>query len=418
MFEGVTRDLGQRYRELKLKRDSAMESEKKRTERFRFNNENHDLVVFKVEIGYPFYRIENGRTHRMQLQKCRQHPLGEALFADPISLEAQTAQHEILVGMADEAKLKSSILTENQRDPILLTSDGIVLNGNRRLAVMRALNQDEKSKPYTQVDACLLPPLEETELLRIEMRLQMSNPGKADYHWLDELITIRDNVYEHGMQIKDVADAMGKKPKSISTYLRRLSLIEDYLETIGKAGQLDFIDTLKQAFIDIAEQHMKLDAMPDKQAIYKEMAFNMLARPDASQNASLHKKLESLSKNFLDAAKTYSQMREIATSEKVSDRVGTDILEKLSGVTLGEYASVSISSKNAEAVETSIGMAGEKQSAQDEANTPFRNASEANRLIQEIELSEMTTARAPLSGQLTAIAKRAQDLLDQLKRMK
>jgi hypothetical protein len=418
MFEGITRDPGQRARELKAKRDAAMESEKKRTERFRFNNENHDLVVFKVEIGFPFYRIDNGRTHRMQLKMAREHPLGDALFADPISIEAQTAQHEILVGMADEAKLRNSILKESQRDPILLTSDGIVLNGNRRLAVMRALNEDEKSKPYTQVDACLLPPLDETELLRIEMRLQMSNPGKADYHWLDELITIRDNVHEHGMQIKDVADSMGKHAKTIKTFLRRLSLIEDYLETIGKSGELDYIDTLKQAFIDIAEHHMRLDNMPDKQALYKEMAFNLLASPDASKHDSVHKKLEKLSKNFLDAARVYGEMREVGKSPRLSDRVGSDVLEKLSGVSFGDFASVSISPKNAEAVEASIGMAGEKQFAQDEANLPFRNASAANRLLQEIELSEKTTARAQLAGQLNAIVSKAQTLITQLKGMK
>jgi Tfp pilus assembly pilus retraction ATPase PilT len=63
-------------------------------------------------------------------------------------------------------------------------------------------------------------------------------------------------------------------------------------------------------------------------------------------------------------------------------------------------------------------MAGEKQFAQDEANLPFRNASAANRLLQEIELSEKTTARAQLAGQLNAIVSKAQTLITQLKGMK
>lgn len=417
MFEGITRDLSQRARELKSMRDAAMESEKKRTERFRFNNENHDLVVFKVDVEYPFYRIDNGRTHRMQLQKARQHPLGDALFSDPISLEAQRAQHEILVDMADQAKLKRSIIQESQRDPLLLTTEGIVLNGNRRLSVMRALNADEKSKPFNQVDACLLPPLDDKELLRIEMRLQMANPGKADYHWLDERITVRDNVYEHGMQVKDVADAMGKQQKTIKAMIRQLSLIEDYLEKIGKPGELDQIDLMKQAFIDIGDQHMKLDKIPEKQAIYKEMAFNLIASPNASKNEAVHKKLERLSENFVDASRNYVEMREAAKSEKVSDRLGDDVIEKLSGISLKEFASINISPANADAVETAIGIAAEKQTSEDEANTPYKNASEANRLIQSIELSTKTTSRAQLAGQLKAISEKSQALIQKLKEM-
>jgi hypothetical protein len=245
----------------------------------------------------------------------------------------------------------------------------------------------------------------------------MSNPGKADYHWLDELITIRDNVHEHGMQVKDVADAMGKKPITIKAFLRNLSLIEDYLQTIGKEGQLDYIDNLKQAFKDITQHHMKLDSMKDKQAIYKEMAFNLLSSPDASKNESLHRKLEKLEKNFLDSLRTYSELRESTGSENVSDRLGSDVLERLSGASLGEFTSVSISPRNAEAVETAIGMAGEKQSAEDEANAPFRNAVEANRLLQAIEISNKTTSRPQLSGQLNAILTKTTSLLKELKGM-
>lgn len=420
MYEGVSRDPQTRERELQFMQQSAEKAERIRRHRWWFSDENHDLIIFKLDVDYPFFRISNGRTRTHQIQKMREHELGESLFSDPTSIIAQQAQQEILIKMANEADLKQSLIKERQREPILLTHDGVVVNGNRRLAVMRSLMEDPKAEGFSQVDACLLPPLDEKELRRIEMRLQMSVDGKAEYSWVNKLITIRDNIEVEGLTAKDVAKSLRSTVPKVEADLRQLRLIENYLQDRGMPGQFDQIDKQQQAFKDMASYHKKLDKSPALQQIYVEMAFNLINSPDAGSGSSLHKDLKKLELNFVDSAKIYESKRETREDSNVSDRLDNPLLQKLVSTKSSPIliSPTSLNKNNIEAVRTAIGIAHEKGQDEDRANTPYKNAEAANKLLQEIEIFDGITNIAPLRGQLKAIAGKANTLLDAVYKLK
>ena len=62
------------------------------------------LKQITVRIGFPVYRIENGRTRTFQREYLATHPDAPAdLFTlDPESLEAQRAQHQILQKLVED----------------------------------------------------------------------------------------------------------------------------------------------------------------------------------------------------------------------------------------------------------------------------------------------------------------------------
>ena len=140
--------------------------ELKRTHSIYFSGENHNIPVFKVDINFPLFRMENGRTKRKQIEFSYKNPERAQDLDDPSSSVAQAIQQEILQEMGAEADLLE-LLKQGQHEPLLLRHDGYVVNGNRRLAAMRLLHSDpDKYKvkaDFSFVDVARLPILDEKE---------------------------------------------------------------------------------------------------------------------------------------------------------------------------------------------------------------------------------------------------------------
>lgn len=109
-----------------------------------FRKEALMLPIIEIEPTYLVYRLENTRTKTIQKSKVHREGLSIDYF-DPIKytndVEVQNAQHEILLSQIQSSK--GSRLGEEferkgrQTEPILITTTGKVINGNRRLTYMR-----------------------------------------------------------------------------------------------------------------------------------------------------------------------------------------------------------------------------------------------------------------------------------------
>src|SRR5207249_750042 len=116
--------------------------------------------------------------------------------------EAQRAQHTILVGFAESGKGESVIPIKTalskdaeQTEPLLLTREGVVVNGNRRLAAMRELFRENSTQfaRFCSVRVLILPEgITADELRRIEVRLQMTPQTLLPYEWVAEALAVRD----------------------------------------------------------------------------------------------------------------------------------------------------------------------------------------------------------------------------------
>ncbi len=410
----IPRNLTDRSIDLLAKRDASKKSEANpRTFRVNFNGQNNDLHVFKVDIDYPFYRIENGRTRRGQLNYLRHNPTNKRIFDDETSVSAQNAQHEILLSMVAEADLIDLLEKHGQENPVILTHIGFALNGNRRLAAMRKIQGEGKSKSdFSNVDVVLLPQLDDKELRKIELRLQMAQEGKANYHWLDELLTIRDN-YQSGMSYKEIASAMNKKEKSIKILLSQLTLIDQYLSLRNFDEEYDVIESQKQAFKDIAEEYVRLEKSPKLQNDYLRIAFNLVAFPEGS-GRSVHDNLEDLKKNLHQTIKEFSSS--ISSNKEITKQVEksqTALAEALSAAN-PDMRIIEIHQSFSEEAHKAVALTAQTSAIQDKANGPFNAVKEAHKLLSQIEITEKTTMKPQVRGQLKAIAKRANELSDLL----
>jgi uncharacterized protein YukE len=222
-----------------------------------FRQRQQDLVKIDVPIGFPLYNLRSGRTHRAQAQYVERHDLPADFFSDPESPESQAAQHEILLELINEADLAEDLASKKQQNPLVLTYDGFVVDGNRRTAALRDEGETEN------LIAVVLPKdATASEVYETELELQMARQTKAKYNWIDEALHVYWGVHDLGEPIHAIAQRMNQKDKEIEEMLGRLTLVDLYLEWLGAPTKYhrvsaDGSGAAEQSFIELYQRESR-----------------------------------------------------------------------------------------------------------------------------------------------------------------
>jgi len=198
------------------------------------------------------YRKDNGRISSDVLNYEKIHgPLDET------SEEAQGIIREFLEEKDKEKtdELKKSIAHAGQRNPVIITCDGFLINGNRRKMVMQyLLDKKPGEEQFKCMKVVILPGKDDKkyggpptllEIEQIENRYQLQSEAKAEYYAFDRALSIRRKI-EIGMSLEEqlrddpVYAALSEKKlkeavKHIEEeYLKPLECIDRYLEYLGR----------------------------------------------------------------------------------------------------------------------------------------------------------------------------------------
>lgn len=224
-FEIRVRKIEERVEIIKARAKEARENN--RTEPFYdYSSALDPLPVIEVPSDLLLYRLDNARTKSWQLSylEARKGEISEKFFSSPENVAAQKVQHEQLLKLAqkrvDDDPSIYSVLEDERRqtERLLITSDGVVLNGNRRLAAMRELSSLEPPataiSAFRNVSVLVLPAhLGESDLLDIEGRLQVAPDLRMPYDWTDEALLI-ESMRNENIDDSHIAKILRKKDKN------------------------------------------------------------------------------------------------------------------------------------------------------------------------------------------------------------
>lgn len=230
---------------------------------FEYQNKRTDLPIVRLDITVPIYRMANYRTRTAQLKYMHNHGKSADFFQSGQENEsAQQAQHEILVVFAKQGRaasispIMSELETEEQREPLLITTGGLVVNGNRRLAAMRELFAERPNdfRHFSHVDCAVLPEnVTPEEMREIEVRLQMRPETKLPYEWIVESIAIQELI-DSGKKPAYIADLMKKKKRDVERAAQALTEADIYLkEWLREPGEYQYVEEAEQFFNDLAK---------------------------------------------------------------------------------------------------------------------------------------------------------------------
>ncbi len=195
------------------------------------------LQVYRVPIKYLIYNIRNGRFAAELLKK--ESELKRKL--DPgASEDAKIIQKLLLeLNQNETDALKADLRDNGQLDPGVITRDGAVINGNRRMAILSALHEETQDPKFEYLRVARLPKdVDEKDLWRIEAGLQFAKEFRLNYSPINELLKLKEGR-DSGFSSAEISKTLlGRFTASqVDEKLAILKLIESYLHFIGRPGQ-------------------------------------------------------------------------------------------------------------------------------------------------------------------------------------
>jgi ParB-like chromosome segregation protein Spo0J len=217
-----------------------------------FRSQKTKLKVIRTDINLPVYRMENFRTYTDQNEYIAKEKLDPNYFLKGQELQSvQQKQHEILKKLSETRKGKVPLIgdvleKDGQRERLLISSTGVVINGNRRLSALRELG--------TEYVDCMVLPADATadEIVDIEANLQAKSETKLDYDWIGDAQLINRLVHM-GRSTKEIAERLNRTKADIENSLQALVEADIYLKDWAEApGEYSRVrDDAGQLFKDL-----------------------------------------------------------------------------------------------------------------------------------------------------------------------
>ena len=212
----------------------------------RSDDEFEKLPVYKIKHDILGYNFDNGRiiaekTHYEQKHNTRLDPTND--------------KHQKLIGeILYNSKFYSNTATEDLREdiekkgleePLVVSIDGTVWNGNRRLSIYRKLYEEKGEPKFEWVSIVVLPELSHKDLKRLERRLQMYKEWKQKYGPIQTCLDVRSSMNDANWDIKETMASYGNRYEEVdlNRFVQEIDLIDDYLERIKRPKDYVFIET-------------------------------------------------------------------------------------------------------------------------------------------------------------------------------
>ena len=231
-------------------RDYKIQSDQNDTEKVRIQGKVTKIPIYRLPLDHLYYNVENGRFAKEYLNVKKE-------LKRELNPENSDDAKEIEKMLRDQNTPKTNWLKDNirsmgQQEAGIITHDGFVINGNRRMSVLNLLVKENPDYGFMNV-ARLPANVEESDIYKIELGKQMAREQKLDYGPINELLKI-----EHGIESKltaeQIAVTIGYTKEEIEDKMARLALIREYLDFIGKPDDFTEIDDIHDHFIDLHEK--------------------------------------------------------------------------------------------------------------------------------------------------------------------
>ena len=212
----------------------------------RSDSEFEKLPVYRIKHDILGYNFDNGRIiaekmHHEQKEKTRLDPtnnlhqkiIGEILYNS--KFYSSTATED----------LQNDIMEKGLEDPLIVSIDGTVWNGNRRLSIYQKLYEGTGDQKYERVNIVILPELSHKDLKRLERRLQMYKEWKQKYSPIHTRLDVRTSMNDNDWEINETMDSYGNRydEGELVQLVQEIDLIDDYLERINRPKDYVFIET-------------------------------------------------------------------------------------------------------------------------------------------------------------------------------
>lgn len=222
----------------------------------RYKGATREEIVWRIPLDYLVYNKYNGRIGSEVLSYEKQNgELNSELDSDREIIEKFLYESKV----DRNKKTMESLCEIGQQRYGIVTSDGIIVDGNRRAMLLNRLfhKREEYGYTYAQVENCqyflaiILPDdAEEKDIQQLETIYQMGEDDKLDYNPIEKYLKCKE-LKRLGFEEKDIADFMSESPGKIKEWLEILKLMEEYLQEYEYDGIYTRLEKTEGPFVDL-----------------------------------------------------------------------------------------------------------------------------------------------------------------------
>lgn len=225
------------------------------------------LVVYKIPLDLLIFNIKNGRFKSEYLEEKRKNG-GRDL--DPTNPDDAKKIQKLLLELNDLAtnQTMDDIRNLGQKNPGIMTYDGAVIDGNRRLSILQKLALEDPTRFSTMLIARLPENVDQADLWKLEAGIQLGKDEIVKYKPINELLKLKEGK-DAGFTNEEIVNTLYgvDSENEITKKLACLELVEKYLLYIGHPYQYSKVDNKIQYFTEaqtMMSELEKLDTADEK----------------------------------------------------------------------------------------------------------------------------------------------------------
>lgn len=290
------------------------------TKKHSIDNHTQSYQVYKIRLDLLYYNDQNDRISTW----ISQYKVENGVEQFDISDRGQ--YNSIIQGFITDSnpdalkKTQNNIELVGQNEPGVVLVDGRIIDGNRRFACLR--NIENKTGKTQYFEAVILEhdiKNNAKQIKRFELMLQHGVDKPVDYNPIDRLVGIYNDIVDKRLlTVEEYAHSVNQSESDIKTEVEKAKLMVEYLEFINApkkfylARTMNLNDPLKELYTILKQCRDE-----DKREDIKNVVFaNFLMQPHGDMTRYIRKiKKIASSTKFLD---DYLK-EQLATTEKVCD---------------------------------------------------------------------------------------------------
>lgn len=207
--------------------------------RIRYCGEVKTFIEYEIPMDLIIYNVENGRIASLVKSYEREH---SSLNPEKEEDAKQIAQFLYDSNDIANKKTKRNIVANGQLETGIITCDGVLVDGNRRVSLMRQIISDSSFSTSERARcekfrAIVLPEdADKKEILRLETTFQMGADEKVGYNAIEKYLHAQD-LSDQGFSTSDISEFMNLDGAiEVTKLLEIKQLIDEYLEYFGLDG--------------------------------------------------------------------------------------------------------------------------------------------------------------------------------------
>jgi len=237
------------------------------------------IVVYRLPIELLYYNIRNGRFAAEYASLVKKHG-GELKAEDPN--DAKKIKR-LLLGLDknETSRTYDDIKLKGQWVPGIITEDGYVIDGNRRMSILTQLFEDTTDDNFKYLNVAKLDePISANDLWKLEAGIQLGKDEILRYGPINELLKLNEGV-SAGISPKEIAKTLyGVDDESeITKKLDRLELIKQYLIFNGQPEDFEKAKGVYYHFVELQKIiaiEDKVETEPDLRVTIKRVVFQLI----------------------------------------------------------------------------------------------------------------------------------------------